>query len=340
MKRILVLLAALSILSISSAFADRYCNSTTESAIQTACLAGTATGPNNGVILMTDDFEDGSWYVTNADSPSPGRDQAPNDGWDGSIDCAIPADNFTATSGTGSAGAVGTATTARGSQKATGYGSCGNGWHRFAPGVSGTRYDEIYHRFYTKPSSDYQFGHEKWVFYLGSVDTSSTSELVLLGTQGGSNTFDMLCLQCDSWRNPNQGVNLGMTVDHWYYVEVHIKLNTSDNVADGVLEYWMDDCGTNGLGCTGNGTLRLSHSNVCIRCSSNPVQPSFARTLGEIWQENYCSSGPVPQCLGQPFNDQVVVSTQRIGPMAAAGGSTYSTGASGVFLMQGVVTIK
>src|SRR5438132_12922502 len=70
---------------------------------------------------------------------------------------------------------------------------------------------------------------------------------------------------------------------HWYYIELHVKLNTP-GVYDGVYDLWLDDCGTNGLGCTGSGTLRAHYTNVFYRADSS-------LTLGGFWFENFANVG-------------------------------------------------
>ena len=57
------------------------------------------------------------------------------------------------------------------------------------------------------------------------------------------------------WMDQNQGNDLFIENDKWYYIEVHIKLN-DPGINNAIYELWMDDCGTDGLGCTGSGTLR------------------------------------------------------------------------------------
>ena len=323
-RRTFLVILALVVLTLSApiAFADQYCNSSaTESAINTACLAGTATGPNGGVILQADDFEDGSFFVTTEDEAS-----APNDGWRGDPG-TVPGDNWTA-----SGGAVGSNTTARGGSRtisASPGGGGGSAFHFLAPSAS--VYDEIYFRYYVKLSSGYDFGHEKWVFF--HEDTNASTELILLGIAFEDPQLIVLNYQGDFWISQNQGNDLTLVADHWYYIEIRIKLNTADNTSNGIVQLWTDDCGTSGLDCAGSGTLRLSRTDLCIRCTSNPNVPLYAVSLGAPHVMNYCSAPGMP-CSGQLYYDQIIISTARVGPMGAAGDTTPPAVPTGVYITQ------
>src|SRR5688572_14431457 len=68
-----VVVAALGMFAVTSALADPYFNSS-----EPGC---SGSDPN---VLMCDDFEDGSWYVTDGDTAG-GMANPDNDGWGGTI---------------------------------------------------------------------------------------------------------------------------------------------------------------------------------------------------------------------------------------------------------------
>jgi len=106
--------------------------------------------------------------------------------------------------------------------------------------------------------------------------------------------------------------NIDMINGRWYYIEIHIKLNTP-GVANGVWEMWTNDCGTNGV-CAGSPTLRARHTNVMWRASGDNAQ------MGSIWLENWSAPanlGAQYPSIGEEFYDNVKVS--RVGPIGFAG---------------------
>ena len=194
----------------------------------------------DSTVLMCDDFERANWYTTDADHGGPGDPD--NCGWSGDVFQTTPAVNV-------SGGCCGTATTATSGDRS---GAKWQGLHEFGP--SANQYAEIYHRFYTHFSVGYTFGHEKLVFYQ-KWNADSTNQVCCFMTPFGSSQFDIQTQVPDDNRYAqNQGVNLSFTPGHWYYVEVHIKLDTPMGNSTGMLEVWADDVGTNGLGDPGAGT--------------------------------------------------------------------------------------
>src|SRR5439155_17603430 len=79
-------------------------------------------------------------------------------------------------------------------------------------------------------------------------------------------------------------------------------LNTP-GVANGVLEIWADNCGANGLGCTGTPTLRAQYTNVLWRLAGDNTQ------IGSIWLESWSN---IPS-IGEEYYDQIKVS--KVGPI-------------------------
>jgi hypothetical protein len=102
----------------------------------------------------------------------------------------------------------------------------------------------------------------------------------------------------------NQGNDLTIVPGRWYYVEVQLKLNTPGNVANAEYRLWMDDCGTDGLGCTGPGTLRSEHTGRRFRTTTDDK-------MSMAWLENWGN----PSSTGEEYYDQFYVATRRIGPM-------------------------
>ncbi len=258
-------------------------------------------------IMMCDDYEDGSWFVTNADSG--GRNDPQNDGWAGTIYFVDPLGlNFARCGAKGAAGTNCTSTTGyRNTKPALG---SGQGHHMLGP-TTPTYPNEIYHREYIKFSPGYVFGHEKVTFYErsnssvqhGLTQTPFGSSEIDFATQSGSGCPGGRCKQ-------NQGVNISFIPGNWYYMETHLVLGNGSN---GRVEIWIDDCGTNGLGCTGPGTLRLSHSNLSFT--------KWSQGCCDVHQENWCPSDATPpnagSCAGEVHRDQTVFATRRIGPIAA-----------------------
>jgi len=290
-----ILAVLLLFLAVDQALAAQYLNSS-----EPICSASDPT------ILLCDDFEDGTWYVTDANT-SGGRTNPINDGWAGHI--YADDDNGNGHARCGSLGAGGTNCTATSGQRT---GARYEAVHWFA--TAENQYNEIYHRFYTKFLPGYKFGHEKLVFY--QADETTTGQVGILMTPFGSSTFDVQTqLPDDSRYRQNQGNDLSFTPGRWYYVEVRIKLDTPKGSGTGVIQVWADDCGTNGVGCTGPGTLRLSVTGRNIR-------PSNSNGLGTIWQENWgANTGGNAVSAGEVYNDQVIVRTTRIGPMSVSGGA-------------------
>jgi len=270
---------------------------------------------------MADDFEDGTWYVTDADT-SGGKNNADNDGWGGTIFASTPANavanqgfpnntGYTATSGFRS-------------------GANWEGWHWFSPAEA--QYNEIYHRFYTKFVDPYTFGHEKLVFY--QTDETTVGQVCVLMTPFGSNDLDFTLIVPDIRAGQNQGNNIGLIVGHWYYIEVRVKLDTPKGNSTGIIQMWADDCGLDGLTDPGAGTLRTSHTGLNIR-------PSDAISLGVIWQENWSNASDMT-AVGEVYNDQVIVSKSRIGPMGfdAGGGGALSDKPPSARRMIGLVPLR
>ena len=287
----LVLLVAFGgILGVTSSFAAPYFNSS-----EPGC---DGSDPN---VLWCDDFERGSWFVTTANVDDP-----QNAGWNGTpFGGPDPqGKNFGRCGGQGAAGT----NCAAGSGPHSGQGqAAGMADHDFNNKVS---VDEVYMRYYRKALPGYTWGLQK----MWSVNPCCAG---IGGIKFGNNfvwggsTVEMLVTVYAENANRTQNVSsISFQPGRWYYIEEHIKLNTPGS-RNGVLEIWIDDCGTNGLGCTGSGTLRARHTDVLWRAAGDNTQ------IGSIWLENWAN----PASVGEEYYDQVKISRVRVGPMGAAASS-------------------
>jgi len=250
-----------------------------------------------------DDFEDGNWAQTNADT-SGGRDNPANDGWGLTIYGTWPDPQGTGYGRCGGKGAVGTNCTAT-SGFWSGDSSNGiMGKHWFAP--NDRLVEDIYFRYYLKRLPGFVQGHQKMVVFQND-QFSPSYQCCFLDT-----IFSDTCgLATDSnydtgWMTQNQGNNICLQPGNWYYIEYHIKLNTPGQ-ANGVMELWVDNCGQSGLGCTGPGTLRTRYTNRVFR-------DSVSQKIEVLWLENWANPGS----SGEEYYDQMIASSKRIGPMGAS----------------------
>lgn len=243
-------------------------------------------------VLMCDDFEDGVWYVGGCNAGGPGNPA--NDGWGGTVYAdPITPPGAAVCGGVGAAGTNCTATHGVTSGSGNGRNMAD---HALSQGVS-----EIYVRFYTRPSSGYRFGDEKVLAFNQSAGACSAG--IWFGNLALGRTGWM------TWRvgttgqhlRQNHGKALAMVGGRWYYVEIHIVLNTAGQ-NNGTLRLWINDCGTTGV-CTGSPILRMSYTDVRFRHSSN------SELIRNLWWENWAHPGVV----GERYIDQIKVS--KVGPI-------------------------
>lgn len=265
---------------------------------------GDGSNPN---YLMADDFEDGSWYSKNCDDANNSGGLLQTDGWCGTIyaNPITPANAAVC----GSAGFGGTDCAATGGYHSGSIGGRNMASHGFVGGI--TDLDEAYFRVYFQPQSDYTGGHEKMFDF--TRNTESGELVALCYNYFGSQTIgcipylhqdDGVQGQVNAWMRSNVASTVTMQRTHWYYFEMHVKLNTPGTY-DGVFEWWMNDCGVAGTGCTGTPTLRGRYTNVKYRDSGaeSGVQ------LGGIWIENWANEAST----GTMYYDNVVASRASIG---------------------------
>lgn len=99
----------------------------------------------------------------------------------------------------------------------------------------------------------------------------------------------------------NQGNVLFEIPGHWYFEEIHIKLNTNGN-QDGILQIWINDGGTNGDFSRQTPTLRAQYTNVPWGFTTGTAG------IGVVWLENWTNAILSPS-LGEQFWANIHVRT-------------------------------
>jgi hypothetical protein len=250
-------------------------------------------------ILWCDDFEDGTWFVTPADKSNP-----LNGGWNGTP-FGSPDPRGAGFGRCGGLGAAGTNCAAT-SGPHTGIGQAlAMADHDLRDMTS---VSEIYFRYYMRPLEGFQFGQEKALTFNrccaggGGIHFGTLFWNISAATPVGYPVFYAINQGANLVQN--QGQEAGPQAPNWYYVELHLRLNTP-GLNDGVLELWMDNCGVDGRGCTAPGTLRMRYTNALFRVAGDNS------LIGSIWLENWAN----PPSSGEMYYDQIVASRARIGPM-------------------------
>lgn len=263
----------------------------------------TESGHNaSGNTLMCEDFEvngvatvngHGKWYAEDCDTANGnGGIATRTKGWCGTIFAnPITPDGAEICSGNGVNG-----TTCAGSHGLT----SGGGENMADHGLSSAD-NEIYVRYYQKWLSGYDFGAEKVL----SFNVTPGSGGIIYGNlhcNCGAGSTDSQCSfqfqptgappipqTCQSILTLNSGT--------WYFIETRIKLSTNASTEDGVLQVWVDDCGSAGTSCSGSPTLRYSDTSIAF--------PHPGGDIGSLWFENWSNPGSA----GTSYIDQIVVST-------------------------------
>ncbi len=226
----------------------------------------------------------------------------------------------------GAAGTLCTATTYRQNVSVGTNGA--SGWHYFSPGGhSVSQYQEIYVRWYLRQRSsanaeggvgDFVMGHEKHM----NFSTASGSWVLFVAHKFfGGGTFTAISIVEETepsppgWMSQNPGttgnpsIALAGNLDHWFYIEVRVKLDDA-GMNNGELDMWVDDCGVSGLECTGPGTLRSTYRNRNFRQAGNP-NVNDTQLFNHTWMESWGNPGST----GTQDYDQFIARTIRIGPM-------------------------
>jgi hypothetical protein len=262
---------------------------------------GCGTDPD---IVFCDDFEDGDWYVKDCDQASASGGFLQTDGWCGSI-YANPITPAGAGS-CGGAGVAGTDCAASGGALSSGSGGGNMAMHE----LSGGPYTELWARWYHKTDSGYQYGAEKNVNFTKVAGDITWFNIQFNCGAGGASSTATPSIQILHGTDVCQGPNVsGITLQsgRWYFYEVHVRLNSSGTTPDGLIEMWINDCGTTGV-CTGTPTLRTRMQNVAFDrnqsgCLTSPCE------IDVLWFENWANPGST----GTGYFDQIKVS--RAGPV-------------------------
>lgn len=324
------------LVGIEDARAETYLNcATTE--------PGVNSDPNT---LMCDDFEDGSWYRYECRSKGTpiGQPVGPanpaNDGWCGNtFNGHVPScDNGPYPEGEvpcvdqGNGGGGGTdwarcsPTITTVNNRAFALSDCAafsgvkdpsGGGHAMADHsfIGQTEYDEIYFRYYIYTVAGGIWGHEKMVSFNPCCAGIGGIKFVNLISSSGVNepAQPVIKLQHEGGIPLDQNVSfVSLAHDRWYYIEVHIKLNKPAGASNGTVEFWIDDCGPDGLSCP------TVQNTTLIGRRTDVIVDNDGSRLGSVWIENWsnqCPCGPA-----EHFYDNVVLSTQRIGPAVTGGG--------------------
>lgn len=192
--------------------------------------------------------------------------------------------------------------------------------HRFSNGNGGftnTNYTELWARWYYRVDTGYTWGGEKHTnFTKVSGDITWFNVQFNCGTGSGGHTSANPAIQIihgsDLCQNPNiSAVNIVPNI--WYCMHVHMKLNSSGTVADGAIEYYVTNCGANGLSpvndsgvTTSSPILRTQMTNVVFQrnqsgCIDTPCKIETA------WFENYAN----PPSVGTSYLDGIVIRKDR-----------------------------
>jgi hypothetical protein len=265
---------------------------------------GDGSNPN---YLLADDFEDGNWYSKNCDDANNSGGLLQTDGWCGTIyaNPITPANAAVC----GNAGLAGTNCAATSGYHSGAIGGRNMASHGFVGGA--TNLNEAYFRVYFQPQADYVGGHEKMFDF--TRDAESGQLVALCYNYFGSQTMgcipylhqdDGVQGQANAWMRSNMASTVTLVPTHWYYFEMHVKLNTP-GAYDGVFEWWLNDCGVAGTSCTGTPTLRGRYTNVKYRDSG----AESSVTLGGIWIENWANEATI----GTMYYDNVIASKAQIG---------------------------
>ncbi len=256
-------------------------------------------------IVFCDDFEDGSWAETDEnDSSSTGS----NDGWELTEFAPDPPDwpDGTVDSGTsggwarcGGLGVAGTDCQAWSGEQScnpVGQGSAMLGTHTW---VDAQGLTDFYFRWYVFWPSDYDASHQK--LHIMQDGVGPNWQMIQMRYNFGSDAPGWEAL--DGYTDDEFESGFTVAKGSWTFHEVRYVLGTA-GMSDGSVTYWADDCGANGLGCTGTPTLRHTESNIKMRNNASEL-------VKQIWFENFSSVSP--SSCGIESYDQLVVS--KTGPI-------------------------
>lgn len=265
-------------------------------------------------ILMCEDFEDGVWYGEDCDTANRNGGIGPRTkGWCGSIysNPITPANAASCGSGVtpfgNCAGNGGNLTSPGGGNMAQ---------HRFKVGncgVNGSEYcgvNEVYVRWYAKWAPGFMFGAQKHMNITNSDGDIAFANVQLNCGAGAASSTATPYIQIihgeDFCQSPNVS-GISLQSGRWYFFEMHVVANATN----GLVELWVNDCGTTGTDCGATPVLRTRRTGIKLPGNSN------GNLIETIWLENWSN----PASIGTgPYWDQIVVSRQ--GPIGFSKSTT------------------
>lgn len=258
----------------------------------------------NPAILFCDDFEDGDWYIKNSDDAAASGGLLQTDGWRGSIFASISPAGAAVCGSRGAEGTNCAATSGPLSGSAAGRNMAKHGF-------AGGPVTEMWARWYYRADDGYQWGAEKSMNFTKSAGDITWFNLQFNCGTGSRRTTATPHIQIihgpsHACYSPNVS-SITLEDDRWYYFEVHVKLNSSGTVADGLIEMYINDCGTSGQ-CSGSPTLRTRLEGVAFDRNQSGCEDSPCR-IEILWLENWANPGSI----GSSYYDQIVAS--KAGPI-------------------------
>ena len=182
--------------------------------------------------------------------------------------------------------------------------------HAFNP--SAGNISELYMRWYYKASTGYVWGAEKGITINNGALGDGGIHFGGFAFRGCGSLPDTIAFidfaspgykgnQCQTTNISNISILSG----HWYFFEMHIKLNTF-GLNDGVAEIWANDCGTSNSGqnCGSAPVLRLQKTDV------NWNRSSSSDYITRLWWEGWANAA---SCCGNEYLDNIKVS--KVGPL-------------------------
>jgi hypothetical protein len=171
---------------------------------------------------------------------------------------------------------------------------------------------EVYVRWYAKWLPGYGFGGEKHMNVTNADGDIAFANVQLNCGAGGASSSATPSIQVLHGMNTCQRPNVSdITIQsgRWYFFEMHVKAGSS-----GLIELWINDCGTAGTSCGAAPILRTRLTGP-LPGNSNGSQ------IETVWLENWAN----PASVGTgPLWDQLKVS--RVGPIGFSGSSGSSGG--------------
>ena len=253
-------------------------------------------------VLFCDDFESGFWYTADCDH---GGWTAQQKGWCGTI-YANPITPVGAVV-CGSRGVNHTNCAADGGLHDGTASGVNMAMHAFAGGPV----NELWARWYYKTDAGYLWGAEKHTNFTKQAGDITWFNIQLNCGVGSTLTTAVPYIQIIHGPSSNcwapSDSTFSLQSGRWYYFEVHVRLNSSGTVADGLIDMWINDCGTDGV-CSGTPTLRTHLTNVAFDrnqtgCTTTPCQ------IEALWFENWANPGS----SGTGYLDQIKAA--KVGPI-------------------------